>query len=381
MEAETLKNPTIIAAQYKDVIGAFKKRSDVFSGHGLGYRKGQDPNGELTFENTPKGIGDGLATTGWCVSASQALFYDPIFNILLKDRGAMAKLISIDIKEQHYGKTYSGNQNKWHTAILVKDSNYNLVIDLTCAQFGNNFVGKDIWDFETWEKTFRSPLDKHTITDFENNIISYLPKASNISTSGRKDSIAVDVIHALHDITTITDFERKILADFFIDKIDIINTKLVLGNINKIDYRYLDDVNKLLKNLDFIKCSNQYFVMRFVSKDIAKHWISKFLMNDGINNQFLCVSNSIEDSCKNFGFDCDEINKETNNDTTYVVFEFTDIKGFDIGFLNNCNMLIPYGIKLEIDLEKDVFNGGKLLNDNMLGIEKKTNTIYIRATN
>jgi hypothetical protein len=121
--------------------------------------------------------------------------------------------------------------------------------------------------------------------------------------------------------------------------------------------------------------------MKFVNKDIAKDWISKFLMNDGINNQFLCVSNSIEDSCKNFGFDCDEINKETNNDTTYVVFEFTDIKGFDIGFLNNCNMLIPYGIKLEIDLEKDVFNGGKLLNDNMLGIEKKTNTIYIRATN
>jgi hypothetical protein len=54
--------------------------------------------------------------------------------------GKPKKLISIDIKEQYYGNTYSGNQNKWHTAILVKDTNYNFVIDLTCSQLEQNLI-------------------------------------------------------------------------------------------------------------------------------------------------------------------------------------------------------------------------------------------------
>ena len=175
-------NPVLTVIPYKKVIAAFKKRYDVQNGNALGYRKGQSPTGELLLENKPKGIGDGLATTGWCLSASQALLLDPIFQILLQSRNALAKIVSIDIKEQHYGKTYSGHQNKWHSAILVNDrtDNYTFIIDITCKQFGNQYNDKDIWDFKTWESTFRSATCKHKITDFESNVLNYLPIQTTI---------------------------------------------------------------------------------------------------------------------------------------------------------------------------------------------------------
>ena len=373
------QNPTLIAAEYKKVVAAFKKRFDVQNGNALGYRQNQDPNGELLLENKPKSIGDGLATTGWCVSASQALLLDPIFQILLKDRGAFAKLVSIDIKEQYYGVTYSKHQNKWHTAILVQDSGVNLIVDITCKQFGNSFNDKDIWDFSTWEKTLRSPLDKHKIIDFEKSELSFLPIQNNV---GNKFSKTVDIVNTLHNITTITDQERNILADFFLDKINVINKKLVLGNINKLDYEYMEKINKIIENLHFVNKSKSYLLMEFINKDSALLWIEKFLKNDCILQQFMVFADSVENSCKQNDIDVLNLNKESTKNVTYVIIEAENAKGFEVDFLNNgASLLIPYGIKLTLNPAEDIYNAGKFMDASFGGIEKKTNTIYIKCSN
>jgi len=375
------KNPTLTVIPYKKVISAFKKRFDVQNGTALGYHKNQNPNGELLIENKPKGIGDGLATTGWCVSASQALLLDPIFQILLQDRGALAKLISIDIKEQYYGNTYSGHQNKWHTSILVYDKmdNYQFVIDITCKQFGNAYNDKDIWDFKTWEKTFRSATCKHTLTDFESNTLSYLPVQTVIA---NKVIASIQIENNLHDITTITDNERTIIADFFLDKINVINNKLVLGNINKFDYKYLEKINKLFENLNFVTKKNNFYVMEFNTKDGAIGWVENFIKNDCILQQYIILSDSLEQNCNYFGINKDSLNTESQKNKTFVVIEFENLQGIDISFIEELvSICIPYGIKLNVDVTKDIYNSGKLLGDSVEGISKKTNTIYIKCSN
>lgn len=373
-------NPTIVAKEYKKVISAFKKRYDVQNGTALGYRQNQDPNGILLIENKPKGIGDGLTTTGWCVSASQSLLLDPIFQILIKDRGAYAKLISIDIREQYYGATYSGNQNKWHTAILVHDSGINFVIDITCPQFGNAFNNKDIWDFCTWEKTFRNPADKHIILDFFGNELNCMGIKATVE---NKTINTIEIVNRLHNITSITDEERNIIADFFLDKINIINKKLIIGNINKFDYKYLDKINKLLKNLDFKTTQNKYLVLEFPTKDSALKYIDKLIKNDFILEEFLLFSDSIEKSCITSGINIDNFNKESQKNKTYISFCLETINGYDISFINeNLSICLPYGIKLYIDdIENDIYNGGKILNNSFAEITKKTNTIYIKCSN
>jgi hypothetical protein len=374
-----VQNPNLIVIPYKKVIDAFKKRYDVQNGRALGYREGQTLEGELKFENWPKSIGFGLATTGFCVSASQALLFDKIFQILLQDRGAMAKIVSIDIKEQYYGQVYNGSQNKWHTAILVKDGGQNFIIDITCFQFGNAFANKDIWDFETWEKTFRSSSDKHTIVDFEENILNFLPVNEVKKTN---DFDLMRIINDLHSITTITDDERKILANFFTKDIDTLNSKLILGNINKFDFKYLDKINKLIQNLHFKQTEKLYSVMKFASKDGALNFIKNFIKNDCILQQFLLLSTSIDASCEYFNISNTDLNNEDMKNDTYVVFEFSNTKGLEVNFISdNISMVIPYGIKLTVDLEKDIFNGGKLLGFSVANIEKKTNTIYVNCSN
>ncbi len=374
-------NPVLTVIPYKKVIAAFKKRYDVQNGNALGYRKGQSPTGELLLENKPKGIGDGLATTGWCLSASQALLLDPIFQILLQSRNALAKIVSIDIKEQHYGKTYSGHQNKWHSAILVNDrtDNYTFIIDITCKQFGNQYNDKDIWDFKTWESTFRSATCKHKITDFESNVLNYLPIQTTIL---NKAIASIEIENNLHDIVTITDFERKTIADFFLDKISIINTKLVLGNINKFDFKYLETINKLIENLNFVRKENNFFVMEFESKDGAVNWVENFIKNDCILQQYILLSNSVESNCKYFGINQNQLNIESQKNRTYIIIEFSNIQGIDISFISNeVSICIPYGIKLNVDITKDIYNSGKTLDETAEGISKKTNTIYIKCNN
>ena len=373
-----ITNPSVIAGQYKKIIAAFKNRYDVQNGVALGYRPGQDMNADLPFENWPKTIGQAFSTTGYCVSVSQALLYDKVFQTLIQSRGALAKLVSIDIKEQYYGKTYSGNQNIWHTAILVQDSGINFIVDLTCSQFGNNFVNKYVWDFQTWERTFRSPVDKHIILGFDNQPLTY---KEIYKWSENYELELLDVVKKLSSITTINDAERNILAKFFVQDVNVLNTKISIGNINKMDFGYFENINKLMRNLDFKEFEKQYYIMEFANKETALDWIKKFMKNDGVNNQFLLTSTSIADATKRINVAFEAINIESLVNTTYIVMEFSNIKTYVTDFLKNINACVPYGIKLYFDSEKDIFNGGKLLEESIPGLTKKTNTIYIKCKN
>lgn len=373
-----MENPTKIAANYLKVIKAFKNRYDVQNGFALGYRKNQNPENMPKFEDTPKTIGQALTTTGWCVSVSQALLLDNIFQLLLKARESYAKLISIDIKEQYFGTTYSGHQNKWHTAILVKDSNQYLVIDMTCAQFGNAFVEKFIWDLETWEKTFRSPLDTHKLIDFDGSELSLLPLAS------RKENIIVNKAEAeikLHNITTITDNERSFLTKFFFEDFSELNKKLYIGNINKFDYNYINNLNQLLKEFDFVVDNEReyYSVLEFSTKDGVKKWIEKLLKNDCITSEYMLFSDTLKKA-----LDYNKIQEKNINSElclkNYIIITTKSIKGVNIDFIKNVDVLIPIGIKFELDKQTDIYNGGKILQTGTDGnLDRKTNTVYINT--
>lgn len=382
----SLNNPISDIVVYKKVIKSFKKRGDVQNGKAIGYHDDQNPNGRLRFENWPKSIGY-IGTTGYCVSASQALLLDPIFQILIKDRGAFAKLISIDIKEQYYGVTYSGSQNKWHTAILVEDTlmNYMFIIDLTCSQFGNNFNGKDIWDFKTWESTLRSPLDKHQLVNHNGDNIgqSYVP--NNLNFQKENPSELTNIIKLLYDITTITDEERRIIAEFFQSKIKVINKKLLIGNVNSIDFKYLTIINKLIENLDFKQIfddSKQYYsILEFNNKESSLKWIENFIKNNNILQQYIIAFERLDDACKYFDIiECD-LNVESLKEKTFIILEISPVKGVDTNFIGKESLCIPYGIKLNVNPKEDIFNGGKKLGTDVVGAEKRTNTIYVRCSN
>lgn len=373
---------------YINVIKAFKNLPEVQNGMALGYRDGQDPNGRLRIENKPRSIGYGLGTTGWCVSASQAFLNWAGFRILLETRKAKAKLISIDIQKRHWGACYTGSQNMWHTAILVEDyscGNKQLfVIDLTCRQFGNAYVDKDIWDFDTWCNTFRAPTDKHVLTDFENKLYDNRPTKTH---SPINENIS-KVIDAMHNITTMSDNERDMLGRFFIQKHDEINQKLIAGTVSDADLKYCRVVNKLLQNLDYCTCpEDSYLVMQFATKQQAKNWINLFIRNKYILPQYTVLSRTIKDSCAFYGYDFNELRKEVisdNNQSTYLILYFEKSKGFDISdFMDNVSHIIPFGIKVSVN--DDLSNGSPVYNagdeiKNHLGQSKETNTIIFKMS-
>ena len=362
-----------IVNSWESIIKNFKKRSDVISGKALGWKGSKSV---ASFENTPEGIGSGLGTTGWCVSASEALLFDDVFQTNLKYRGAKAKLISIDIKEQYYGHCYNGSQNKWHTAIFVEDAGFNFIIDITCRQFGNDFLEKDIWDFLTWQNKLRSPLCKHHITDFNNNP----QKINPIISENPNNSIESLTKYNLNDITNITDSERNILSDFFLKNLNRINKNLLLKNINKIDYKYLTDVNKLLENLPFNTIKSGYSVLSFDSKESAKNWLELFLSNECKLPMYLLISNTVKDSCLKNYINFNELNTSNNlsveKNKTFIVFEFDELFGIDTKWLANTTVVLPFGIELFIKKE-NIFNSGKLVDSPI--IDKQTNTIIVKV--
>lgn len=370
-----------LVVPYINVIKAFKNLPEVQNGLALGYRDGQDPNGKLRIENKPRSIGYGLGTTGWCVSASQAFLNWAGFKILLDSRNAKAKLISIDIQKRHWGACYTGSQNMWHTAILVEDNGQLFVIDLTCRQFGNLYIDKDIWDFNTWCNTFRAATDNHILTDFQNKLYDNRPSKAM---SPINENIS-KVIDAMHNITTITDAERDMLGRFFIQKHDEINQKLITGIINDSELKYCRVVNKLLQNLDYvINNDDAYLVMEFGTKHQAKNWINLFVRNGYILPQYTVLSKSIKDSCTFYGLNFDNLRKEviSGDDTTYLVLQFEKSKGFDISeFMNNTKLIIPFGIKTTVNTEgsEPIYNAGAEAK-NHLGQFKETNTIMFKMT-
>jgi hypothetical protein len=374
-----------LVVPYINVLKKFKNRGDVQSGAALAYREGQDyASNNFKIENKPKGIGDGLTNTGWCVSASQALLFDPIFSILIKDRKAFAKLISIDIQKRFYGKCYSGTQNKWHTAVLVKDSGQYFVIDLTCKQFGNFYVDKEIWDFDTWQKTFRSPIDNHILTDFENNELSCAP----IPLNGLQGENIPRIMDELQVITSLTDDDRELLARFFTKNIELMNIKLLCGTISDIDYKYLRTINGLLEQLEYsVVNEDQYIVMKFDTKIKAKNWLDLFIKNNYITPQYLVLSNTIKNSCDFYGIDFNNIRKvvDSGDDTTYLVLIFHKAKGAKIfPFLDNVNLIIPFGIKTICDSENTLnpplYNAGDKMEKDFVGNSKQTNTLVLELS-
>jgi hypothetical protein len=365
---------------YEPIIKQFKKRSDVLNGWGIAWKSRNDLTPKL--ENVPFSIGDGLGTTGWCVSASEALLYDKVFQTNLGFRKAKAKLISIDIKEQYYGFCYNGSQNKWHTAILLEDSGFKIVIDITCRQFGNDFIEKDIWDFETWQSKLRSPFCTHLITDFDNN-----PELIQPITVKRNRNLTFDsaiTFGKLKDVTTITDNERNLLVEFGLKKINLINDKLLLKNVTKNDLKYINDLSKLLMSLPFKTLENGYSVLAFETKKAAKNWIELFLKNETCLIQYLLVSKSLSDSCKLNDIDINNLNQSKSlkplSDKTFVVFEFSNLFGINSEWLNLTEIILPYGIELLI--EKDnIFNSGKLIAEGVDNVTRETNTIIIKVEN
>lgn len=372
------ENLSTIVNSYKDVISKFKNRSDVLNGKATAYKGSKEV---ASFENTPKSIGDGLTTTGWCVSASEALLKDEIFNIQLGIRNAKAKLISIDIKEQHYGYCYNGSQNKWHTALLVEDSGFNIVIDITCSQFGDYFVGKEIWDLQTWCDMLRHPLCNHSITENFDNTNKIVPSVSKFE---KPEIEQISLKDALHRITNINDSERLLLVEFFTKRIVEINKKLIIGNISSIDYKYINKINNLLMALPFDNFNSGYSVIAFDNKQAAKNWLKLYLEAKGKLPMYMLISKSVDESCKYYDLDVDEINitykSARDNNKTYVVFEFGNSFGISSDWLKYTELLLPYGIITSLNTD-NIYNGGKMIANNIAPdgkIIKETNTIYLK---
>lgn len=371
-------NLLTIVESWQKVINNFKKRSDVISGSGLGWKGSKE---KAYFLDTPNNFGDATGTTGWCVSASEVLLYDEVFQLNLQARNARAKLISIDIKEQYYGFCYNGSQNKWHTAIMLEDSNFNIVIDITCRQFGNDFINKDIWDFNTWQSKLRSSFCKHNITDFNNkpqNINPILTEKFNNS-----DISNALILNKLKDITNITDGERLTISDFFLNKISSINKNLLLNNISVNDYKYIVDITKQLQNLPFNTIKQGYSVLSFETKEAAKNWIKLFLEDNCKLPMYLTVSNSVKDSCNYNFINESELNLSNNlsveKNKTFVVFEFGTLFGINSEFIENTSILLPYGVELFVNSE-NIYNSGSKI-DSHENPDKQTNTIIIKVEN
>lgn len=337
---------------YKKVLDAWKKRADVQSGYDLGWKPNADI--ELKIENKPFGFGDGTGTTGWCVSASQSLLNDTVFQELIKIKFAKAKLISIDIREQYYGYCYNGSQNKWHTAILVEDNGIFFVIDVTVRQFGNDFVGKDFWDFASWQDTLRSPRCKHILTDFLDNEISFTPKLNEFKVFNT-DYLYSEVFNNLHNQTNLSNDDRNILTDFLVNQIVPFNNKIVTHNVTVIDYHYLAKVNKILENLRYDLFNKTYSLLEFNSKDAAKNWLSGFMDNQCKIDMYLMTFNSLKNACTVQGIDINDLNSKKQSGKFYVIIEFNEQYGILLSeFYKFAELLIPFNTPLEV---KSIING------------------------
>lgn len=368
-----LGNPQLIAAEYKPIIAAFRKRADVQNGTALAYKGSKDI---ADFSDTPKGIGDGLGTTGWCVSASNALLIDPAFQLFVQSRSAKAKLISIDIKEQYYGQCYTGSQNKWHTAIFLEDSGVNLIIDITCRQFGNSFIGKDIWDFKTWEKTFRSANCKHKITDFNDNPMSVIPIPLNYT---NKELTETDMVNKLHDVISISDAERGAVAKFVVEDMELFNKKLLIGNVNKFDYAYIKNINEIFEHFPFKILKDNICILQFETKEASQNWFKKLHANGYVLQQYLVASSSFIDNCKFYAYNSEKINKRSlGNAEHYLILEFPEIAGVDFSAIDNASIMLPYGTKITIE-EGSIMNGGVKNNAGNQIVAEPLNTTYLKV--
>lgn len=370
--------------QYTQVIKAFKNRYDVQNGTALGYRDNQDPNGVLRMENKPHSIGEGLTTTGFCVSASQAFLRDHAFQALLDYRGALAKLVSIDIKEEFWGACYNNSKNTWHTAILVQDNGIKFIIDMTCAQFGNRYVEKFIWAFDTWQKTFRSPICKHVIEDFDGNVLTYNltrpektynpEKGKNLI--GAKEELRQRINKEVCLIPEEVDF----LTEFFYENIEDFNTKLMTGVMSKYDKQYNNILNRCIRKMTVSTFEDPYYyVLTFPNKENLIKYLTVFDQSGFVVNHHILAKNDLSKICEEKGIK--NLNSQDMKDSNehYLVFMFEKpIIAVDLTKIIDNTIWIPYGTELDIENpEENIFNGKKLLDPSILDTTK-TNTVYIK---
>lgn len=361
-----------IVKDYKSVISKFKNKSGVLNGIDIAWKGNLDV---ASLANTPYGIGDGLGTTGWCVSASEALLNDNIFQLTLRFRSAKAKLISIDIKEQYYGYCYNGSQNKWHTAILVEDSGYTFIVDITCRQFGNSFIEKDIWDLNTWIDTLRHPLCNHKLTNFLDNPLLIVPVT--VKSPKNKDLEKITIIDRLRSFTNLDDSDRYMLSEFFMCKMYEFNEKITLGTLSKQDFNYLNNLTKVLQIMPFVGIDSGYSVLQFETKAAAKKWLEIFMESGYTLPIFINVSKTLNDSCKENNIDFLDLNREyymgNENNPTFIVLQFGKIFGIK-NVSDNSELLLASGNILRIDNPtENIFNAGKQFTP-----PKSTNTIFIK---
>lgn len=370
--------PSQIAEIYSNVIRKFINRTDVQNGKAIAYKRWNSD--EATFEDTPKSIGYGLSTTGWCVSASSALLNDPIFQETLTYRKAKAKLVSIDIQERWYGHCYNGTQNKWHTAILLNDSGVNLIIDITCSQFSPDFIKKWVWDFKTWETTFRSRYDKHIITDCEDKTLSASPLNEFVIDNKKDVSLQYSkIFDKLHDCINLTDYERRLLTEYFLYNNNIINDKIICENLTQNDYDYLNQIYNLLYKMPFTKLQNGICILKFKTKQNLKNWLKKLLEENKIP-QNLFVSESLNSACDLLKIKDNELNKKSEpNCKWYLVINFENIYGINSEFIENTNVYLPVFTNVDIDLESIQNSGKRVMEQNPTNgvFDKETNTIYV----
>lgn len=343
---------------WKSVIAKFKNRHDVQNGNGIGWKYDGVHTRE---EDIPFNIGDGLGTTGWCVSASETLLNDEYFQLVLNMRSATARLISIDIKEQYWGYTYSGHQNKWHTAILVDDGGYLFIIDITCRQFGNDFVDKDIWDLQTWLKKLRSPLCKHYIHEIgESASNNPLP----IETEKVTKYDETLVYHKLKDNTLIDDKQRNYIVDF-VKNYDYYNKKLITTTFSKSDFDRFNDINEVFSHFYHTdKLSKSYAVLRFDNKESCKNWLEVFLTQNCQLPQYVYISSTIEEACKASNVKFDNLYLKYKLDVpdsdTYLVLEFNNQSFIDFPYVDNVVGLAYYYQKFKIKNNSiQQFNNGE----------------------
>lgn len=406
MTSDKIVDLNIIAEEYINVINSFKKLPDVQNAKLISYHDNQDPNDILRDKNWASAYGTAITTTGFCVSVSRAFLEWKGFQTLLNSRNAKAKLVSIDIKEQYWGVCYNGDNNSFHTAILVQDSSQLFIIDLTCSQFGNRFVGKDIWNFTTWEKTFRSPLCKHVITDFNDNVLLYNNTAPNTNNNlyYNKYQVHIDdemLGESLSKTGLFDGTEIDILKDFFSIGMYKANVELYYGCLNEYPTTRLNHINSLLSRFRDIYSNNVlYSVLEFVNYDAAKLYLQKLSQT---KDETTSKSTELGTSYKLFNYlplfdnmesavssitsisytnvhstvNLSNINSQDTSDDalSYIVFEFRsmnvciDTSGI-MGYY-----LLPFGMTIPIQ-KKNVFNGVKLLNHTSLDMNK-TNTIYV----
>jgi hypothetical protein len=373
--------PAQIAEVYTNVIRQFLKRADVQNGKAIAYKRWNATT--ATFEDTPKGVGDGLSTTGWCVSASSALLNDPIFQETLTFRKAKAKLVSIDIQERWYGHCYNGTQNKWHTAILLNESGINLIIDITCSQFSSDFINKWVWDFRTWEATFRSQFDRHVLTDCEDNTLS--PASIKNYTFGLNRDNTVEehtryakIFDSLHDCINITDSERRFLTEFFLYNFNIINEKILCETLTAGDCDYIEQVNKLIERMPFKNMKDGIAIFGFSNKQNLKNWLSRMLSESALPQNTI-VTSCMKCACTMAGIREEQINAKAEPKCEwYLVINFENIFGVDSNFLELDSVYLPAFTGINIDLESIQNSGKRVMEQNPENnvFDKETNTIF-----